>query len=77
MLFPIILQYYIKRSKLCVKILYAEVTIPMQVSRTSPGGDAIMAIGVDSRPPSVLKQAIARVPGVQESILVTDDRPAS
>ena len=27
----------------------------------SPGGDAIMAIGVDSRPPSALKEAIAQV----------------
>ena len=44
----------------------------MQVSRTDRGGDAIMAIGVDSKPVTSLKEAISAVPGVQESVLISD-----
>ena len=40
----------------------------VQVSRVSPGGDAIMAIGVDSRPRSSLKQAIAEVQTFKASL---------
>lgn len=36
------------------------------------GKDAMMAIGVDNRPPSALKQEIAAISGVQESQLFSD-----
>ena len=43
------------------------------MSRTGRGGDAIMAIGVDSKPVTSLKDAIAAVPGVQESVLISEE----
>ena len=46
--------------------------VRFQVSRTNKGGDAIMAIGVDNRPKTSLKEAISAIPGVQESVLISE-----
>lgn len=44
----------------------------VQVCRTTKGEEAIMAIGVDSRPKSAIKAEIAAIDGVIESQLFSE-----
>jgi hypothetical protein len=46
--------------------------LAVQVCRTKRGEEAIMAIGVDSRPKSAIKDEIASIDGVIESQLFSE-----